>query len=57
MGLGGERIGRNGRIREQGAREIGGRGLARAPGFIDVHTLDDVQLDWDRPPLRPPGTE
>jgi len=47
VGVRGERIGRIGRIRETGAREIDGRGLVLAPGFIDVHTHYDVQLDWD----------
>ncbi|MEZ4331830.1 MAG: amidohydrolase family protein [Myxococcota bacterium] len=47
VGVRGERIGRIGRIREQGEREIDGRGLVVAPGFIDVHTHYDVQLDWD----------
>jgi N-acyl-D-aspartate/D-glutamate deacylase len=47
VGIRGERIGRIGRIREQGKREIEGRGLVLAPGFIDVHTHYDVQLDWD----------
>ncbi len=47
VGIRGERIGRIGRIQEQGAREVDGRGLVLAPGFIDVHTHYDVQLDWD----------
>jgi N-acyl-D-aspartate/D-glutamate deacylase len=47
VGIRGERIGRIGRIREQGKREIEGRELVLAPGFIDVHTHYDVQLDWD----------
>lgn len=47
VGIRGERIGRIGRIREEGARELDGRGLVLAPGFIDVHTHYDVQLDWD----------
>ncbi|MBY0401037.1 amidohydrolase family protein, partial [Myxococcota bacterium] len=54
VGIRGERIGRIGRIREEGAREIDGRGLVLAPGFIDVHTHYDVQLDWD--PTASPAT-
>ena len=47
VGIRGERIGRIGRISETGDREVDGRGLVLAPGFIDVHTHYDVQLDWD----------
>jgi len=47
VGIRGERIGRIGRITESAEQEIDGRGLVLAPGFIDVHTHYDVQLDWD----------
>ena len=47
VGIRGERIGRIGRITESAEKEIDGRGLVLAPGFIDVHTHYDVQLDWD----------
>ena len=41
------RIVRVGRVPEQGRVEIDGRGLALAPGFVDVHTHYDAQLSWD----------
>jgi N-acyl-D-aspartate/D-glutamate deacylase len=41
------RIVRVGRVPEQGRVEVDGRGLALAPGFVDVHTHYDAQLNWD----------
>ncbi|MCH2170088.1 amidohydrolase family protein [Myxococcota bacterium] len=47
VGIRGERIARIGRIEEDAARVIDAEGLVLAPGFIDIHTHYDVQLDWD----------
>ena len=54
----GDRIAAIGHIGERGTVEVDGRGLALAPGFIDLHTHYDCQLFWDpqaspSPPVNP----
>lgn len=47
VGIKGDRIAKIGRIDAAAARVIDAKGLVLTPGFIDIHTHYDVQLDWD----------
>jgi N-acyl-D-amino-acid deacylase len=47
IGVRGGRIVQVGRVPEEGAAEVDARGLAVAPGFVDIHTHYDAQLCWD----------
>ena len=41
------KIAATGRISEKGKQEIDAKGLIVAPGFIDIHTHYDAQIQWD----------
>lgn len=47
VGVTGDRITKIGRIDGDAPRVIDAAGLVLTPGFIDIHTHYDVQLDWD----------
>ncbi len=47
LAIRGGRIAKIGRVSEGARRSVDADGLVVAPGFIDIHTHYDVQLDWD----------
>jgi len=47
VALQGGRVARIGRVTDGAKRVIDAEGAVVTPGFIDVHTHYDVQLDWD----------
>jgi len=47
VGIRGDRIAKIGRVDAEATRVIDAQGLLLVPGFIDIHTHYDVQLDWD----------
>ncbi len=47
LAIRGGKIAEIGSVRGSGKREIDARGLIVAPGFVDVHTHYDAQLNWD----------
>ena len=47
LAIRGDRIAALGEVAGRGRREIGARGLAVAPGFIDIHSHGDGSIDED----------
>ena len=44
LAISADRIAKIGNVREQSTNQVDGSGLYLAPGFIDVHTHDDIQV-------------
>jgi N-acyl-D-aspartate/D-glutamate deacylase len=53
VAISGDRIVEVGKVAERGKREIDASGLTVTPGFVDVHTHFDAQINWD--PLGTPS--